>query len=72
MPPNLYPSMPPHLICSCSYFTSISVHAPYVVANHSHITSLGCLNLLMSRLPPSIFPNLLPPDKIPRFSGSMS
>ena len=48
------------------------MYDPYVVTHHPHISSLGCLHIPPSRLPSSIFLNLILPDVLSRSSSRMS
>ena len=65
IPLHPHPSMPPNQIFLCPYFIYTPMYAPYVFQHHPHITSLGYLHKPPSRLPSSMFPNLLPPEAIP-------
>ena len=59
------PSMPPHPICLCPYFTSTPIYATHLVTHNTNITSFSFLHIPLSRLPYSIFPNLITPEARP-------
>ena len=73
IPQHPYPRMPQQPICSCPYYTSTSIYAPYGVTNNPHIPYLGYLHQPAPIiLPSSILPNLFPPDACPHSSPRMN
>ena len=56
IPPPIYPSITPHQVCLCPYYTSNPMYAPYIVPQYPHILSLGYLHTKYSRPPYYMFP----------------
>ena len=72
-PYYIHPSMPPHPICLCPYWTSYQIYAPYGVLHYPHIPSFGYLyRLPQSYIPSSVSKKLFPPDLRPHSSSRMT